>query len=97
MAPLEKAIALKADGDEALVLLANCHLDRGNATEGARRRATGGRANAAERRSLPGRSAPCSSSTSTTPRRAPPTRHYLKLAPKGQYAGEIRSILSTLK
>src|SRR5262249_36211896 len=29
MVPLEKAVALKADGDEALVVLANCHLDRG--------------------------------------------------------------------
>ena len=31
--PLEKAVALKADGDEALVLLANCHLDRGTSTK----------------------------------------------------------------
>ena len=97
MVPLEKAVALKADGDEALVLLANCQLDRGSM-----QKALGG---GATWRSRPTRrtptptwsSAPCSSRSSTTPRRKTAYEKYLKLSPKGQFAGEIRSILASLQ
>ena len=74
MVPLEKAVALKADGDEALVLLANCHLDRGNMEKALAAAQLAVAANARERRGLPGRRRREQQKSAQRPRRAPPTR-----------------------
>jgi len=93
--PLEKAIALKADGDEALVLLANCYLDRGNMEKAlaAAQLAASANADNAEAYLVIGAVEQQKSHTSEA-RTA--YEKYLKLAPKGQFAGDIRSILATL-
>jgi Flp pilus assembly protein TadD len=94
--PLEKAIAIKADGDEALVLLANCYLDRGNMEKAlaAAQLAASANADNAEAYLVVGAVEQQKSHTSEA-RTA--YEKYLKLAPKGQFASDIRSILATLR
>jgi hypothetical protein len=92
---LEKAIALKADGDEALVILANCHLDRGNMEKAlaAAQLAAAANAENADAYLVIGA---VQQQKEHNPEARIAYEKYLKLAPKGQYAGEIRSILVSL-
>jgi hypothetical protein len=96
MIPLEKAVALKADGDEALVLLANCQLDRGSMQKAlaAANLAIAANGQNAEAYLVVG-TVQQSLEHSAEAKTAYQT--YLKLSPKGQYAGEIRSILASMK
>jgi hypothetical protein len=93
--PLEKAVALKPDGDEALVILANCHLDRGNMEKAlaAAQLAASANGENAEAYLVIG-AVEQQKSRNSEARTA--YERYLKLAPKGQFAGEIRSILASL-
>jgi tetratricopeptide (TPR) repeat protein len=95
MVPLEKAVALKADGDEALVILANCHLDRGASDKalGAAQLAIAANPENADGYLVIG-AVQQQKSHNSEARTA--YEKYLKLAPKGEFAGEIRSILATL-
>jgi CheY-like chemotaxis protein len=93
---LESAVTLHDKNDGALVLLANCHLDRGSnqkALAAANLAVAANQTNAEAylvigavhqqlHHKVEARSA---------------YQSYLKLAPKGEYAGEIRSILSSLR
>jgi hypothetical protein len=96
MVPLEKAIALKADGDEALVILANCHLDRGNMEKAlaAAQLAAAANAENADAYLVIGA---VQQQKEHNPEARIAYEKYLKLAPRGQYAGEIRSILASLR
>jgi CheY-like chemotaxis protein len=93
--PLEKAVALKADGDEALVILANCHLDRGadDKALAAAQLAVAANPENADAYLVIGA---VQQQKSHNPEARTAYEKYLKLAPKGEYAGEIRSILATL-
>jgi CheY-like chemotaxis protein/Flp pilus assembly protein TadD len=90
MAVLERAVSVKADGDEALVLLANCHLDRG-ANQKALQAANPNNADAYLVIGTVQQSLEHVAEARTA------YQTYLKLAPKGQYASEVRSILASLK
>jgi CheY-like chemotaxis protein len=93
---LERAVSIKADGDEALVLLANCHLDRGanqKALQAASMAATANPNNADAYLVI----GTVQQSLSHVSEARTAYQTYLKLAPKGQYASEVRSILSSLK
>jgi len=95
MVPLEKAVALKADGDEALVILANCHLDRGNMEKAlaAAQLAEAANAENADAYLVIGA---VQQQKGHNPEARVAYEKYLKLSPKGQFAGEIRSILASL-
>ena len=95
MVPLEKAVTLKADGDEALVLLANCFLDRGNMEKalGAAQLAIAANAENADGYLVVGA---VEQQKGHNPEARTAYEKYLKLAPKGRFAGDIRSILGTL-
>jgi CheY-like chemotaxis protein/Flp pilus assembly protein TadD len=95
MVPLEKAVQLKPNGDDALVVLANCMLDRGQngkALATAQLAVTANPENA-EAYLVVG-AVQQQNGKNTEARTA--YEKYIKLAPKGRFAGEIRSILSTL-
>ncbi|HEX9105330.1 MAG TPA: CDC27 family protein, partial [Polyangia bacterium] len=94
--PLEKAVALKADGDDALVLLANCHLDRGNLDKAlaAAQLAAAANSENADAYLVVGA---VQQQKGHDPEARTAYERYLKLAPKGQFAGEIRSILANLR
>ncbi|HEX6836212.1 MAG TPA: DUF4388 domain-containing protein, partial [Polyangia bacterium] len=96
MVPLEKAVTLKADGDEALVLLANCFLDRGNMEKAlaAAQLAAAANGENADAYLVVGA---VQQQKEHIPEARTAYEKYLKLAPKGQFAGEIRSILATLR
>jgi hypothetical protein len=94
--PLEKAVALKADGDEALVLLANCHLDRGAYEKALSVAQLASAANPDNADAYLVIGAVQQQKARNAEARTAYER-YLKLAPKGQFAGEIRSILATLR
>jgi tetratricopeptide (TPR) repeat protein len=93
---LEKAVALKADSDEALVILANCHLDRGSFDKAL---ATAGLALAANARNADAYLVVgvVHQQRDQIAEARDAYQRYLKLAPHGEYAGEIRTILTTLK
>jgi DNA-binding response OmpR family regulator/Flp pilus assembly protein TadD len=95
MAPLEKAVALKADGDEALVILANCHLDHGELDKAlaAGQLAAAANPENADAYLLVGA---VQQQREHLPEARTAYEKYLKLAPKGQFAGEIRTILVSL-
>jgi hypothetical protein len=95
MVPLEKAVGLKADGDEALVVLANCHLDRGNTEKAlaAAHLAAAANANNADAYVVIGA---VEQQKGHNPEARTAYEKYLKLAPKGQFAGDVRSILVSL-
>jgi hypothetical protein len=96
LAVLERAVSVKADGDEALVLLANCHLDRGanqKALQAASMAATANPNNADAYLVI----GTVQQSLEHVAEARTAYQTYLKLAPKGQYASEVRSILSSLK
>ena len=94
--PLEKAVALNPAGDEALVVLANCWLDRGNMGKalGYAQEAVKANPENAEAFLVVG-AVEQQNNHNGDARTA--YEKYLKLAPKGQYAGDIRAILKTLK
>jgi Flp pilus assembly protein TadD len=93
---LERAIALNPQGDEALVLLANCYLERGSAQKAlaAANSAMAANGSNAEAYLVIGA---VQQQLSHKAEARSAYQNYLKLAPRGQYAGEIRSILSTLR
>jgi tetratricopeptide (TPR) repeat protein len=95
MVPLEKAVALRADGDEALVLLANCHLDRGNLEKALAAAQLAAAANGENADAFLVIGA-VQQQKGHNPEARTAYERYLKLAPKGQFAGEIRTILATL-
>ena len=96
MVPLEKAVALKADGDEALVILANCHLDRGSTDKAlaAAQLAAAANPNNADAYLVIGA---VQQQREHGPEARTAYEKYLKLSPRGQYASEIRSILASLR
>ena len=96
VAPLEQAIAVKADGDEALVVLANCWLDRGNMQKALAFAQQAVQANPGNAEAYLVVGAVEQQNDHLGDARNAYEK-YLKLAPKGQYAGDIRSILKTLK
>ena len=92
---LEAAVLLKPEGDEALVTLANCYLDRGSVGKALDKANQAIAANASNAdgylvfgavQQQAGKNGEAKKAYQT----------YLKLAPTGQYASEIRSILSSL-
>jgi chemotaxis protein methyltransferase CheR len=93
---LERAVAIKADGDEALVLLANCHLDRGSIQKAlaAANLAVAANGQNADAYLVIGA---VQQQQGHTPEARTAYQTYIKLAPKGEFAGEIRTILSQLR
>jgi CheY-like chemotaxis protein len=96
MVPLEKAVSINASGDEALVVLANCHLDRGNMEKAvaAAQLAVAANPENAEAYLVVGA---VQQQKGHNPEARTAYEKYLKLAPKGEFAGEIRSILASLR
>jgi Flp pilus assembly protein TadD len=96
MVPLEKAVSINASGDEALVILANCHLDRGNMEKAvaAAQLAVAANPENAEAYLVVGA---VQQQKGHNPEARTAYEKYLKLAPKGEFAGEIRSILASLR
>jgi tetratricopeptide (TPR) repeat protein len=94
--PLEQAIALKPDGDEAFVVLANCWLDRGNLTKALVYAQDALKANPENADAYVVVGA-VEQQNNHNGEAKTAYEKYLKLAPKGQYAGDIRAILKTLK
>jgi Flp pilus assembly protein TadD len=92
---LEQAVAVNANGDEALVLLANCHLDRGalDKAVASAQLATSANPQNAEAWLVVG--AVHQQREKFADARSAYEK-YLKLAPKGRYAGEIRTILGSM-
>ena len=92
---LEAALVVKPDGDEAMVMLANCYLDRGAAGKALERAVTAIAANPnnADGYLVIG-AVQQQHGKNSEARKA--YEAYLRLAPKGRYASEIRSILSSL-
>src|SRR6185312_3409689 len=95
MVPLEKAIAIKADGDDALVVLANCHLDRGNLDKALAAAQLAAAANPQNADAYVVIGA-VEQQKGHNPEARTAYEKYLKLAPKGQFAGDVRSILASL-
>jgi cytochrome c-type biogenesis protein CcmH/NrfG len=96
MVVLEKAVAAKPDGDEALVVLANCHLDRGAPQKALAAATLAMQSNPENADAYLVIGAVQQQLNHVTDARTAYEK-YLKLSPKGQYAKEIRSILSSLK
>jgi CheY-like chemotaxis protein len=96
IAPLEQALAAKPDADEVLVVLANCWLDRGNLSKalGYAQQAVQANPESAEAFLVVGA---VQQQGNKNAEAKTAYEKYLKLAPKGQYAGDVRSILKTLK
>jgi Flp pilus assembly protein TadD len=94
--PLEKAVLLKPDGDEALVLLANCHLDRGAMDKalGFAQLAVNANPSNADGFLVIGA---VQQQVGKSAEARVAYEKYLKLAPKGEFAGEVRSILGSLR
>jgi CheY-like chemotaxis protein len=92
---LELAVAKKPNGDSALVLLANCYLDRGSAIKALE---TAGLAVAANSNNADGYlvigAVQQQSGKNAEAKKA--YQSYLRLAPTGEYAAEIRAILPFL-
>ena len=95
VALLEQAIERKPDGDEALTVLAHCQLDRGAAGKAlaSATRATQANPQNADAYLVIG-AAQQQNGRNGDARSA--YERYLSLAPRGSYAGEIRSILRSL-
>ncbi len=93
---LEKALTVHPNSDEALVLLANTQNDRGLLQKAL---ATASLAVATNPNNADGYLliGSIQQSQDHFPEARTAYQTYLKLAPKGQYAGEVRSILSSLK
>jgi tetratricopeptide (TPR) repeat protein len=93
---LEKATAANAAGDEALALLANIQMDRGATGKAldAANRAVAANANNADAYLVIGS---VQQQLGRVSEAKSAYQSYLRLAPKGRYAQEIRSILSTLR
>jgi CheY-like chemotaxis protein len=94
--PLEKAIAVNPNGDEALVVLANCWLDRGNNGKALTYAQQAVKANPENAEAYLVVGAVEQQNNHLGDARDAYEK-YIKLAPKGQYASDIRAILKTLK
>jgi Flp pilus assembly protein TadD len=96
LAPLEKAVTMRPNDDQALVLLANCYLDRGANQKAldAARLAAAANANNGDAFLVIG-AVEQQLAHKSEARTAYET--YLKLEPHGQYASDIHAILITLK
>jgi hypothetical protein len=92
----EAALALRPDGDAALVLLAHCQLDRGATAKALASAQKAAQANSKNAEAYLVIGIAQQEATRTADARNAYQR-YLALAPKGQYAGEIRSVLRTLR
>jgi Tfp pilus assembly protein PilF len=88
-------VALKADGDEALVLLARCHLDHSNTQKAlaAAELALAANPNNADGHLVVG-TVQQSMGHNAEARASYET--YLKLAPKGEFAADVKSILGSI-
>jgi cytochrome c-type biogenesis protein CcmH/NrfG len=92
---LDKAVALNPTGDEALVLLANCNLDRGALDKAVTSAQAAIQANASNAEAWLVVGAVQQQREHFGEARTAYER-YLKLSPKGRYAGEIRTILASM-
>jgi Flp pilus assembly protein TadD len=95
MIPLEKAVAIKATGDDALVVLANCHLDRGDFDKALAAAELAVAANGENADGYVVIGAVQQHKIHNSVAGAAFVKD-LKLAPKGQFAGDVRSILGSL-
>src|SRR5262249_5816321 len=95
VAVLEQAILANPSGDAALVALANVEMERGNTTKAA---AYADRAIAANENNADAFLVRGAVLQQLGKNGAAKTayQHYLKLAPKGQYAPDVRSILQSM-
>jgi CheY-like chemotaxis protein len=93
---LEKAVLLKPDGDAALVLLANCHLDRGAMDKaiGFAQLAVNANPSNADGFLVIGA---VQQQVGKNAEARVAYEKYLKLAPRGEFAGEVRTILGSLR
>jgi Flp pilus assembly protein TadD len=96
MGPLERAVAVNPAGDDALVILANCHLDRGALDEAVATAQLATAANPANAEAWLVVGA-VHQQREHLPEARTAYEKYLKLAPRGRFASEIRSILATMK
>ncbi len=92
---LEAAVALKPTGDHALVVLANCYLDRGSPQLALEKAVAAVAANPDNGDGYLVIGA-VQQQNGKIPEARKAYETYLRLSPKGEYASEIRSILSTL-
>jgi tetratricopeptide (TPR) repeat protein len=93
---IERAVTIKADSDEALLLLANCYLERGQmrkALDAANLSLTVNKENADAYLVV----GTVQQSMEHVSEARGAYQSYLKLAPKGEFASDVRSILSSLK
>jgi CheY-like chemotaxis protein len=95
IAPLERAIALNPKGDDAMVVLANCNLDRGSLDKAVAAAESAIAANPENPDAYLVVGA-VDQQREQLPEARVAYEKYLKLAPRGQYAGEIRSILASM-
>jgi DNA-binding response OmpR family regulator len=95
IATLERALAVKADGDEALVAIANAVLEQGDTDKAAvyANRAVAANASNAEAYLVKGAAQQALGHNSEA---KAAYQQYLRLAPHGQFATDIRSILPKL-
>jgi hypothetical protein len=93
---LEKAVAMRADGDDALALLSRAYLDRGNNEKAlaAASLAVAANPNRADAYVVIG-TVQQTQGHLTEAKSA--YQKYLELAPKGEFASDIKSVLSSLK
>jgi hypothetical protein len=93
---LEKAVAMRADGDDALSLLARAYLDRGNNEKAlaAASLAVASNPNRADAYVVIGTVQQTQGHLNEA---KTAYQKYLELAPKGEFAADIKSVLSSLK
>ena len=96
IATLEQALAANPKGDEAMVVIANCHLDAGRMPKALQLAQQAVEANPDNADAYLVIGAVQQQNGKIGEARTAYEK-YLKLAPKGQYAREIRSILSSMK
>jgi Flp pilus assembly protein TadD len=95
MVPLEQALNLKPNSDEVLALLANCNLDRGQ-TKKALELANLAIAANPENAMAYAVIGTAQQSLNHNAEARTAYEKYLKLAPKGEYASDVRSVLNSL-
>jgi CheY-like chemotaxis protein len=93
---LEKAVAMRADGDDALSLLARAYLDRGNNPKAlaAGNLAVAANPNSADAYVVIGT---VQQSMGHIAEAKTAYQKYLELAPKGEFASDLRAVLNTLR
>jgi CheY-like chemotaxis protein len=93
---LEKAVAMRADGDDALSLLARAYLDRGNNEKALAAASLAVAANPTRADAYVVIGTVQQTQGHLTEAKGA-YQKYLELAPKGEFAGDIKSVLSSLK